>query len=222
MPTPKLPLPALLLATLFACSPQADKPAAPASTAETPTPTAVDGRVAFLEDALAQLASNSPITTASPPAYGCSVKYADAGSAPTAKLGEPAPAFELPDLDGNLVSLASFAGKTIVLEWFNPDCPFVKYAHGEGPLADLAAKQGDDVVWIAINSGAPGKQGHGAARNREAKAEWKLDHAILLDESGVVGHQYGATTTPHMFVIDPAGTLVYAGGLDNAPLGRVD
>lgn len=181
------------------------------------------GYKAHLKDALTQLASGAAIATASPPAYGCGVKYADAGEPATATLGEAAPAFSLPDLDGKTVSLADFIGKTIVLEWFNPDCPFVKYAHGEGPLAGLAAEQTKaGVVWIAINSGAPGKQGAGAERNREAAKEWTMEHPILLDEDGKVGHAYGATSTPHMFVIDPAGKLVYAGGLDNAPLGRVD
>jgi peroxiredoxin len=196
--------------------PQADRDAAPAAGAP-------EGYTAHLADALTQQRSGAAIATASAPPYGCGVKYADAGEPATAKLGEAAPMFSLPDLDGNTVSLADFVGKTVVLEWFNPDCPFVVYAHGEGPVAGRASEQGEaGVVWLAINSGAPGKQGHGADRNREAKAEWNMDHAILLDEDGKVGHAYGATSTPHMFVIDPAGKLVYAGGLDNAPLGRVE
>jgi len=187
-----------------------------------PAAGAPHGYVAHLADALTELGSGAAIATASPPPYGCSVKYADAGEPTTAVLGEPAPAFSLPDLDGNTVSLADFAGKTVVLEWFNPECPFVVYAHGEGPLAGMAGESSNaNVVWLAINSGAPGKQGHGAERNHKAKAEWKMDHAILLDEDGKVGHAYGATSTPHMFVIDSAGKLVYGGGLDNAPLGRV-
>lgn len=195
-----------------------DKPADDAASKSVP-----EGYVAHLQDALAQLAAGAGITTASPPAYGCGVKYADAGQPATAKIGEPAPAFSLPDLDGKTVSLADFAGKTVVLEWFNPGCPFVKYAHGDGPLATMAAEQSKGgIVWLAINSGAPGKQGTGVERNREAAGEWKLEHPILLDEDGKVGHAYGATSTPHMFVIDGAGKLVYAGGLDNAPLGRVD
>jgi peroxiredoxin len=112
-----------------------------------------------------------------------------------------------------------------VLEWFNPDCPFVKYAHGEGgPLESLANEltKKDGIVWLAINSGAPGKEGAGVERNKQAQAEWKLEHPILIDEDGKVGHTYGAQTTPHMFVIDPAGKLIYAGALDNAPLGRVE
>ncbi|PRP96734.1 redoxin family protein [Enhygromyxa salina] len=196
-------------------APKAD-PAEPAADADA-------GYEPHLLTALGHLAAGGPITVTEPKAYGCGVKYADEGTAPTAKVGEPAPAFTLPNLDGEQVSLADFAGKTVVLEWFNPDCPFVKYAHGEGPLATLGNEQHQaGVVWLAINSGAAGKQGAGVERNKEAKAEWKLAHPILIDEDGAVGHSYGATTTPHMFVIDPEGKLVFAGGLDNAPLGRVD
>ncbi|NVB41301.1 redoxin domain-containing protein [Pseudenhygromyxa sp. WMMC2535] len=163
------------------------------------------------------------MATAETKSYGCSVKYGDANGEATAKVGEPAPAFTLPQVDGEEISLSDFAGKTVVLEWFNPDCPFVKYAHGEGPLKTMAAEQTKaGVVWLAINSGAPGKQGHGAERNREAAADWGLEHPILLDESGEVGKRYGAKTTPHMFVVDGEGKLVYAGGLDNAPLGQVE
>jgi peroxiredoxin len=187
------------------------------------TATADPGYRAHLLTALGDLAAGGPVSMTTPKPYGCSVKYADAGSEPTAKIGEPAPAFSLPNLDGEQVSLADFAGKTVVLEWFNPDCPFVKYAHAEGPLATLGnEQQAGGVVWLAINSGAAGKQGAGAERNKQAKAQWKLAHPILIDEDGAVGHSYGATTTPHMFVINPEGKLVFAGGLDNAPLGRVD
>jgi peroxiredoxin len=140
-----------------------------------------------------------------------------------AELGKPAPAFELKDVNGKAVKLADYRGKTVVLEWFNPGCPFVKYTHGEGPLADPAKRPGAgraDVVWLAINSGAPGKQGHGAALNKQAGADWKMSYPLLLDETGTVGRLYGAKTTPHMYVIDAKGTLVYRGALDNAPLGR--
>lgn len=137
------------------------------------------------------------------------------------EVGRPAPDFTLPDLDGKTVSLAAQLGKTVVLEWFNPGCPFVVKAHGEGPLADMASKQDADVVWLAINSGAPGKQGHGVEANRAAAEQWKMGHPILLDEKGEVGRAYGATNTPQMVVIDPKGTVAYAGALDNAPLGDV-
>ena len=142
-------------------------------------------------------------------------------SADVAQPGAAAPDFTLRDLDGQEHSLDSFRGRTVVLEWFNPGCPFVQHAHGEGPLSGQAARHKDDVVWIAINSGAPGKQGHGVAANKEAVATWSMEHLVLLDESGVVGRTYGASTTPHMFVIDGAGTIRYEGAIDNAPLGNV-
>jgi peroxiredoxin len=223
--------PTLVLSLILACDKTEQPDAkAPAKSDDASTPAGdgakapADGYQAHLVDALAQLAAGGAIATASPPAYGCSVKYADAGEPATAKVGEPAPAFSLPNIDGQTVSLADFAGKTVVIEWFNPDCPFVKYAHDDkGPLATLAADQTQGgVVWLAINSGAPGKQGAGAERNRKAAEDWKLEHPILIDEDGKVGHAYGATTTPHMFVIDGSGKLVFAGGVDNAPLGRVD
>ncbi|ACY16026.1 thioredoxin family protein [Haliangium ochraceum] len=140
-----------------------------------------------------------------------------------AVLGQPAPAFELKDVDGKTVKLSDFRGKTVVIEWFNPGCPFIKYAHGEGPLKDPAKRPGGDradVVWLAINSSASGKQGHGVALNKRAKAEWKIPYPVLIDESGTVGRAYGAKTTPHMYIVDVKGKLVYHGGLDNAPLGR--
>lgn len=111
----------------------------------------------------------------------------------------------------------------MVLEWFNPDCPFVKYAHGQGELESMAKQlMGDSLVWLSINSGAPGKQGHGAERNREAKDEYAMQNPILLDESGAVGRAYGAEKTPHMYVIDAQATLIYRGAIDNAPFGKVD
>lgn len=145
-----------------------------------------------------------------------------AHAAPTtlesAKLGAAAPDFELPDLDGKLVKLSSFRGKTVVLEWFNPGCPFVKASHTKGSLVDTAARhEKNGVVWLAINSGAKGKQGHGLEANREGKQRFNLAHPILLDESGTVGRAYAAAHTPHMFVIDPKGVLVYRGAIDNSP-----
>ncbi len=145
-----------------------------------------------------------------------------AATAPVAPAAAAAPDFTLPDTDGNTVTLSSLRGKIVVLEWFNPGCPFVRYAHSDGPLRDLAARHtADGVVWLAINSGARGKQGHGLDMNREWREKWHMDYPVLLDESGDVGRAYGATNTPHMFVIDARGSLVYKGALDNAPLGKV-
>jgi peroxiredoxin len=142
-------------------------------------------------------------------------------SAGELQVGAKAPDFTLPDLDGNAVQLSSFQGKVVVLEWFNPGCPFVKYAHAKGPLeAKASSHEAKGVVWLAINSSAPGKQGHGVATNKEAVESWKMSHPVLLDEDGKVGQTYGARTTPQMYIVAPDGTLAYQGALDNAPLGK--
>jgi len=141
--------------------------------------------------------------------------------AASAPVGKPAPNFSLPDLDGHAVSLADFKGKVVVLEWFNPQCPFVRAAHTKGSLVDAAKRaQARGVVWLAINSGGPGKQGHGVEANRKGIEQFGLGHPVLLDEDGRVGRSYGAQRTPHVFVIDEAGTLVYAGAVDSAPDGE--
>ncbi|MEO1174456.1 MAG: redoxin family protein, partial [Myxococcota bacterium] len=137
-----------------------------------------------------------------------------------ATVGETAPSFSVQDVNGKTVSLADYKGKKVVLEWFNPDCPFVKYSHTDGPLKGQAAKAESDTVWIAINSGAPGKQGAGKDRNQKAVGEFGMEYPVLLDESGKVGRSYGAKTTPHMFVINEKGVLEYAGAIDNAPFGK--
>lgn len=137
-----------------------------------------------------------------------------------AEVGSAAPAFELPGVDGKTVKLSDHRGKTVVLEWINPDCPFVKNSHGKASLKGLAKKHAKNgVVWLAINSNKPGSQGSGLARNQKALADFGLDHPLLLDETGKVGKAYGATNTPHMYVVDKSGTLVYAGAIDNAPDG---
>ena len=142
--------------------------------------------------------------------------------AETLEVGQPAPAFSLTDLNGDQVSLADHAGKIVVLEWFNPGCPYVVYAHEEGPLQSMAAKHGarEDVVWLAINSGAEGKQGHGIDTNKKAAEAWSMGHPILMDMTGEVGRAYGAKTTPQMVIIDKDGTVAYHGALDNAPFGK--
>jgi hypothetical protein len=135
----------------------------------------------------------------------------------------PAPDFSLPDVNGTVISLATYRGKTVVLEWFNPGCPFVRHAHSKGPLKDMAAKQSaSGIVWLVINSGAPGKQGAGAKASKDAAKQWKMETPILLDEQGKVGHAFGAKSTPHIFIVDATGGLVYGGALDNAPFGKVE
>jgi peroxiredoxin len=138
--------------------------------------------------------------------------------ADTAEVGKPAPDFTLSDLDGKQVKLSSFKGKTVVLEWFNPGCPFVKKSHTVGSLIDTAKRSTrTGVVWLAINSSAPGKQGNKLEDNVDAVKTFGLAHPVLRDQDGKVGKTYQATNTPHMFVIDKTGKLVYAGAIDNSP-----
>lgn len=155
--------------------------------------------------------------TAGAPAEG------SASAAGPVAVGQEAPDFTLDDLDGKPVRLRDHRGKVVVVEWYNPDCPFVKQAHGEdGTLKGMAQRNAEKgVVWLAVNSGAPGKQGAGAERNRASVEEYGISYPVLLDEAGTTGRAYGATATPHMFVIDAAGKLVYGGALDNKPLGKV-
>jgi hypothetical protein len=151
------------------------------------------------------------------PASGKPTKPADP-VAPGSLVGKPAPDFTLKDLTGAEVSLASFRGKPVVLEWFNPQCPYVNKSHDQGSLVGTAKKQLDaGAAWLAINSGGPGKQGHDPAANEAAVQRWALAHPVLRDETGATGKAYGATNTPHMFVIDASGTVVYAGAIDNSP-----
>ncbi len=143
---------------------------------------------------------------------------APASAAPV--VGQPAPNFKLADANGKPVTLSDFRGKTVVLEWHNPGCPFVKKHYGSGNMQRTqaaAAKAG--VVWLTINSGAPGKQGHLSAVDAKAllATAGARPAAYLLDPRGVVGKAYDAKTTPHMYVVNKAGTLVYAGGIDDKP-----
>lgn len=148
-------------------------------------------------------------------------KAAPAQAQRVARVGQEAPDFELSDLDGKKVRLRDYRGKVVVLEWFNPGCPFVRASHTKGSLVDLAARlEKKGVVYLAINSNAPGKQGHGAEENRKGARQFGMKHPILLDESGQVGRAYGATNTPHGYVIDAQGTLVYRGAVDNSPDGE--
>jgi peroxiredoxin len=170
--------------------------------------------------AVAASAAVAPRATASSAAAVTAPKAAPAAAAEVvgAKIGEVAPDFTLSDLEGNEVQLSSFKGKPVVLEWFNPECPYVNLSHTKGSLVDTAARHSKDgVVWLAINSGAPGKQGHGVEKNREGKVRFNLEHPILSDADGKVGRAYGAQRTPHLFVIDKDGKLVYRGAIDNSP-----
>ena len=172
-------------------------------------------------------ACSKPSAVAQEPAQAAPAQQAAAAATPaspagtTAALGQPAPDFTLPDLDGKQVSLAQFRGQPVVLEWFNPGCPFVRNSHTAGSLKGLAAQEtAQGVTWIAINSGGAGKQGNGVEATRKGQAEYGMQHPVLLDESGSVGHLYGAERTPHMYVINAEGVLVYRGAIDNSPDGE--
>ncbi len=129
------------------------------------------------------------------------------------------PNFSLKNYDDKEVKLADYKGKIVVLEWFNYECPFVRYHYEKtSTMKDLAAKYKDkNVVWLAINSTSHQE----TARNKEYAEKSKILYPILDDSSGKVGRAYHATNTPHIFIIDHNGNIVYNGAIDNAPLGRV-
>lgn len=132
------------------------------------------------------------------------------------EVGEKAPGFTLEDHNGNKVSLSDFEGKVVVLEWTNPDCPFVKRHYAAGTMKQLAATYGaKDVVWLTINS----THYMDAKANREFATAGKLEVPILIDADGRVGKLFGARTTPHMFVIGADGEVVYNGAVDDDPRG---
>jgi peroxiredoxin len=168
-------------------------------------------------------ACSHPDAVSSSPTTSGAVSSApvQSSSALRADVGKPAPDFTLPDTEGHPVHLADFKGKIVVLEWFNPHCPFVNKAHTKGSLKDAAKRHSaEGVVWLGINSGAPGKEGAGADASRDGKQRFGLEHPVLVDESGDVGHAYGATNTPGLYVIDASGSLVYRGAVDNSPDGE--
>jgi len=136
------------------------------------------------------------------------------------EIGKPAPAFTLPSAAGSDVSLASQQGKFVVLEWLNHGCPYVRKHYDSGNMQRLQSELTQKgVVWLSIISSAPGKQGHSTPERAQADmaAKGAKPTAVLLDETGAVGRLYGAATTPHMFVIDPAGVLIYMGAIDDQP-----
>ena len=142
----------------------------------------------------------------------------------TPQIGQPAPAFTVTDANGKTHSLADFAGKTVVLEWHNPECPFVKKHYSGNMQRQQKDATGQDIVWLTINSGKAGKQGHmdGAAANAYLAASNAAPTAYLLDTDSATGTAYGAKTTPHMYVIDAQGTLQYKGAIDSIPSADVD
>ena len=136
-----------------------------------------------------------------------------------ADIGEPAPGFTLTDTSGETHALSDFEGRTVVLEWTNHQCPFVQKHYGADNMQEQqrTARDEHDAVWLTVISSAPGKQGHVSPEKADAlTAERNAEPAaVLFDESGDVGRAYGARTTPHMYIIDADGTLLYKGGIDS-------
>ncbi len=144
---------------------------------------------------------------------------ASAAMAIAAQVGQPAPDFTLTDIDGKTHTLSDYKGKTVVLEWMNQECPFVvKHYEKSGNIpATQRAATADGVIWLVINSGRPGAQGDFSP---EKVREWSKQQntaytAYFRDQDGKVGRLYDAKTTPHMYVINPEGTLVYNGAIDS-------
>ncbi|NQV41158.1 MAG: thioredoxin family protein [Candidatus Marinimicrobia bacterium] len=140
-------------------------------------------------------------------------------------VGNTAPDFSLKDQNGKAHQLQEYRGKYVVLEWVNYDCPFVKKHYDSGNMQALQSTYTDrGVVWLSINSSAPGNQGNFSSKeiNKRAKEHDAAFSAYLVDADGQVGGAYGARTTPHMFIIDPRGQLVYAGGIDNIRSTKIE
>ena len=133
-------------------------------------------------------------------------------------VGTNAPDFSLTDSKGKTQSVSQYKGKYVVLEWFNPECPFVKKHYGSGNMQKLQEEfTGKGVVWLTIDSSAPGLEGHLTAEQANAKmSEWKTKQtALVIDADGKAGRAYGAKNTPHMFVINPEGKIIYEGAIDS-------
>jgi peroxiredoxin len=166
----------------------------------------------------------APPTPPAPPAPPAPAAPAAPAQAPSpAAVSSPAPEFTLPDPDGKTHSLADYRGKWVVLEWTNHGCPYVKRHYGANTIQALQTRYAaKNVAWLSICSSAPGKEGH------ETPAQWKatlaekraVPTAMLLDPDGKAGRAYGAKTTPHMFVIDPRGVIVYRGAIDDRPKAK--
>jgi hypothetical protein len=137
-----------------------------------------------------------------------------------ARVGQPAPAFTATDSNGHQHSLANYKGKFVVLEWHNQECPYVGKHYGSGNMQKLQKYwTSKGVIWLTVISSASGEQGYVTApqENDYVKKMNAAPTAVLLDPKGELGHLYGAKTTPHMFVINPQGQLIYDGAIDDKP-----
>lgn len=141
-----------------------------------------------------------------------------------ATIGKPAPDFSVADATGKVHKLSDYKGKFVILEWFNKECPYVKKHYGSGNMQNIQAalkqeaeKSKKSVVWLSVNSSAKGKEGYldAAATLKDMKNNGSNADAMLLDTDGKMGHAYGAKTTPHMYLIDDKGILLYNGAIDS-------
>lgn len=149
------------------------------------------------------------------------VMAAPAHAAP--EIGQKAPAFTGKDAAGKTVSLSDYAGKTVVLEWTNHECPFVVKHYDSGNMQALQKElTGKGAVWLTVVSSAPGKQGHVSASkaNELTKSRNAGPSGVILDEDGAIGMAYGATATPQMVVITPTQTVAYMGAIDSIPSAK--
>lgn len=139
--------------------------------------------------------------------------------------GEPAPDFEATDAHGKVHNLGDFLGKYVVLEWYNHGCPFVQKYYKSNAMQELQKRLTDEgAIWLSINSGAKGKQGHMSPDETIEKAAsvGASSSALILDEEGTIGRLFGAKSTPHMFLIDPTGIVIYQGAIDSVSSARVE
>ena len=136
----------------------------------------------------------------------------------TPTVGKAAPTFALPDEQGTTHRLEDYRGRLVVLEWTNPECPYVARHYRADTMEKLASRFGEQVVWLAVNS----THDNTPEESRAWKQEQGFSYPTLQDPDGTVGHLYGATTTPDLFVIDAEGRLRYAGAIDDDPRGRAE
>lgn len=189
----------------------------------TPSPDARSFRAARQARAALSRASRRAVVAAAVALGATFLMGNNAFAAPA--VGQQAPDFMAVDTSGNKHKLSDFAGKFVVLEWTNPGCPFVRkhYHSGNMPATQKSATD-KGVVWLAVNSTERAASDYlqPAALDAWMKSQKAAPTAVLMDEDGVIGQAYGARTTPHIFIIDPKGTLVYAGGIDSIASARPD
>jgi peroxiredoxin len=156
-------------------------------------------------------------------ALGAAVVLNSGPALAAVETGAQAPAFAVQDATGATRTLAEFSGRTVILEWTNHGCPYVRKHYDAGAMQALQRETtADGVVWLQVISSAPGEQGHldGPGARARVQSDNAAPTATLLDASGEVGRAYGARTTPHMFIISPGGVVLYQGAIDDRPSAR--